>query len=133
MRQEYTHRIVIAMTALLAAAAVLFALGAIRGIGAPVRSGTGLEVEPDTGAGRALFVERADAPCGRCHTLRAADASGKRASNLDELRPTREQVIASIMGGHIAAHETHNYRAELTEREIADLASYVARVAGKTP
>src|SRR5687768_14998233 len=41
----------------------------------------------------------ADADCGNCHTMRAADATGTIGPNLDELKPNKETVVRQVTNG----------------------------------
>lgn len=75
-------------------------------------------------AGAEVF---ASAGCGGCHTLKAADATGTKAPNLDELRPSEAEVREQVTngGGGMPA-----FKDKLSEQQIADVAAYVAMNAG---
>ncbi len=73
--------------------------------------------------GRALFTEGAVPSCTICHTLKDADATGEIGPNLNELKPTTEQVINVVTGGSgvmPAFDET------LSAQEIKAVAHYVS-------
>jgi cytochrome c6 len=130
MRHDYAKRLAIVVTVLLTAAAALFALGAVGGVGAGDRIDDILAVEADVSSGEEMYVANTDPPCSACHTLAAAGAESDRAVDLDEMKPTRREVIASIVGGRIGAHEAQDYRIELSDRELADLAAFVEASTG---
>jgi cytochrome c551 len=74
--------------------------------------------------GAAVF---ASAGCGTCHTLAAANASGNVGPNLDELKPSKEQVEEQVKngGGGMPAFED-----QLSPEEISAVAEYVSSSAG---
>jgi len=76
-------------------------------------------------AGKAVFLGVSG--CGGCHALAAAGATGSVASDLDEKKPSEARVREFVMEGKDAmpAYE------QLSEQEIADVAAYVATVAGR--
>ena len=78
----------------------------------------------DAAAGATVFES---AGCGGCHTLQAAGASGQIGPNLDDLRPSFEQVQAKVEngGGGMPA-----YSGQLTPQEIKDVAAFVSERAG---
>jgi mono/diheme cytochrome c family protein len=64
-----------------------------------VRAEPGAEAGGGTGGGtdgKAIFAE---AGCGGCHTLAAADASGTVGPNLDDAKPSKELVIDRVTNG----------------------------------
>src|SRR5581483_6658618 len=63
------------------------------------------------------------AGCGGCHTLSAAGSTGEGGPNLDQLRPSKEAVVAQVTqgGGGMPA-----FGGTLSAAEIEALASYVA-------
>jgi mono/diheme cytochrome c family protein len=87
---------------------------------------TETETSADTGAvdGGAVF---ASAGCGGCHTLAAAGSSGSVGPNLDDLQPDAATVEAQVRngGGAMPAFE-----GQLSDQEIAAVATYVAESAG---
>jgi cytochrome c553 len=75
-------------------------------------------------AGAAVF---ATAGCGSCHTLRAARSHGQVGPNLDDLRPTFEQVRAKVVqGGGVMP----SFGSRLSVVQIRDVAAFVASRAG---
>jgi mono/diheme cytochrome c family protein len=75
-------------------------------------------------SGSAVFVS---AGCGKCHTLKAAGASGSIGPNLDQLRPTAATVSQIVQSGGGAMP---SFSGKLSDAEIAAVASYVSSVAG---
>ena len=67
-----------------------------------------------------------DATCGGCHTLAAADSSGKVGPNLDELEPDAARVVRAIESGPGSMPENL-----LQGEEAQEVADYVAANAGK--
>ena len=76
-----------------------------------------------TANAEALFSEN----CSSCHTLAAANASGKVGPNLDDPKPSKEAVAEQVTngGGGMPA-----FGGQLSSAEIEAIAEYVARVAG---
>jgi mono/diheme cytochrome c family protein len=56
---------------------------------------TGRGCGPLPSAGETLFVQK----CGACHTLADAGTHGTVGANLDETKPSKEQVLAAIERG----------------------------------
>jgi uncharacterized membrane protein len=75
--------------------------------------------------GRETFAK---AGCGNCHTLQDADATGHVGPNLDAARPSASLVIERVTNGK---GTMPSFRGDLSETNIADVAAYVASVAGK--
>jgi cytochrome c6 len=77
--------------------------------------------------GKRIFTAESEPPCGVCHALADAGASGAVGPSLDELQPTEEQVRVAVRGGVgvMPAYES------LSEEEIAAVARYVATAAGQ--
>lgn len=79
--------------------------------------------------------------CGVCHTLAAANAVGKVGPNLDSLRPPRSLVLHTIQYGCVQNPPANDPTACLgfgtmpaaivQGRDAADVASFVAKVAGR--
>ncbi len=82
------------------------------------------ETEPEAPDGASVF---ADAGCGSCHTLSAAGATGAVGPNLDDLAPTKEQVVAIVTDGRGAMP---SFADQLDPEEIQAVATYVADSAG---
>ena len=75
-------------------------------------------------AGTKVFAQ---AGCGGCHTLAAANAHGQLGPNLDTLRPVYDQVRAQVRhgGGSMPA-----FAGKLTPQQIRDVAAFVASSSG---
>jgi cytochrome c6 len=75
--------------------------------------------------GKRIFTAKSEPPCGLCHVLADAGATGKVGPSLDDLKPTEEQVRAAVRDGVgvMPPYET------LSEEEIAAVARYVATAA----
>ena len=95
---------------------------------AAIAVGCGGDPTPPAGAARAGAEVFAEASCGGCHTLAAADARGQVGPNLDELRPDYEQAANQVRDG---GEGMPPFADRLTEREIQSVAAYVAEVAGR--
>ncbi|MFL5820978.1 MAG: c-type cytochrome [Solirubrobacteraceae bacterium] len=76
--------------------------------------------------GRQLFGHT----CNQCHTLAAANTVGEVGPNLDKLKPPRALVLDAIRNGR-ARGKGRMPAALLQGRDAADVASFVAAVAGK--
>jgi len=101
-----------------ASLALLAAVTLLAGCG----GGGGTPGGATNGSPRELFVQQ----CGACHKLADAGTQGVVASNLDELKPTRQQVLAAIREG------PDTMPANLVTGPYAQgVAAYVASVAGK--
>ena len=59
----------------------------------------GPQPKGDLIAGRDAFLIGAEPRCGDCHTLADAGTTSKVGPNLDEVKPTYEQVLASLDEG----------------------------------
>ena len=75
-------------------------------------------------SGSAVFIS---AGCGKCHTLKAAGATGSVGPNLDQLQPTAAQVSQIVQSG---GGVMPSFSGKLSAAEIAAVASYVSTVAG---
>jgi mono/diheme cytochrome c family protein len=69
----------------------------------------------------------ADAGCGDCHTMRAANSKGQVGPNLDELRPNEERVIQQVTNG---GNGMPSFKDKLSPAEIKEVAGFVATAAG---
>jgi len=80
---------------------------------------------PAATGGRELFTS---AGCGSCHRLADAEASGVVGPDLDDLRLSEAGIVRQVRdgGGGMPA-----FRDSLTEAQIAELARYLRRVAGR--
>jgi mono/diheme cytochrome c family protein len=68
------------------------------------------------------------AGCSGCHTLEAANATGSVGPNLDQLRPTFEQVKTRVEEG---AGVMPSFKGKLTDAQIRDVAAFVSQTAGR--
>jgi cytochrome c553 len=75
---------------------------------------------PENSAGAKVF---ADAGCGNCHTLKAAESKGNVGPNLDDLQPDKAKVVRQVTNGGVGMP---SFRDELTKKEINDLAEFVS-------
>jgi mono/diheme cytochrome c family protein len=82
---------------------------------------------PGAEPGKQIFTGKAQPPCGLCHALADAGATGEIGPDLDALEPTEERVRAAVSDGVgvMPAYEG------LSEAEIAALARYVAAAAAQ--
>ena len=74
----------------------------------------------DAAAGKAVF---ASAGCGGCHTLKAAKASGNVGPNLDQLKPSFDQVEHQVETGGGAMP---SFKGALSDKQIADVSAFVS-------
>lgn len=79
--------------------------------------------EGDAAAGEAVF-----SACAGCHTLAAAGANGAVGPNLDELKPSYDQVLQVVTNGKGAMPA---FSGQLSEDDIKNVSAYVAQNAGK--
>lgn len=96
------------------------------GGGVDLGTGTGPEIQGDPIAGHDAFILGTDPACGDCHTLAAAGTTGTGGPNLDETKPTFEEVVDAIETKHpdIPAY------ADLTPFFVENIAAFVSRNAG---
>ena len=80
----------------------------------------------DLAAGKAVFLGISG--CGGCHALADAGSTSSVASDLDEKKPSEARVREFVIEGKDAMPP---YDKQLSEQEIADVAAYVAAVAGR--
>ena len=69
-----------------------------------------------------LDVYNNKAQCGACHTLQAAGSEGQIGPNLDQLKPSRSQIIYAVSNG-IGVMQA--WEGILTDKEIEAVAYYV--------
>lgn len=62
-------------------------------------SGAALSNAADAERGKALFTQQAAPPCAVCHTYSKAGSNGMVGPNLDDLKPTAEQVRLAVTNG----------------------------------
>ena len=94
---------------------------AIAGCGGDDGETAGRSGEAAQGEPKQVFAST----CGGCHTLAAADASGKVGPNLDEVKPDAAQVVQAIESGPGQMPENL-----LEGSEAQAVADYVAANAG---
>ena len=92
----------------------------------PATTGTTPALPGDLAAGKAVFLGISG--CGGCHALADAGSTGSLASDLDEKKPSEARVREFVRKGKDAMPP---YEKQLSEQEIADVAAYVAAVAGR--
>jgi mono/diheme cytochrome c family protein len=80
----------------------------------------------DVAAGKTVFLGVSG--CGGCHALADAGSTSSVASDLDEKEPSEARVRMFVIEGKGAMPA---YGEQLNEQEIADVAAYVAAVAGR--
>jgi mono/diheme cytochrome c family protein len=79
--------------------------------------------------GKQVFTTGSEPACSICHALSDAGATGEIGPNLDDLRPTAEQVHRAVTDG---VGIMPSYKETLSAEEIAALSEYVAESAGQT-
>ena len=86
-----------------------------------------LKLKGDPNAGKAVFGK---AGCGSCHTLAAAHSTGTVGPNLDQAKPDYRLATARVTLGKVPMP---SFKGQLTDQQIADVASYVVTSTGGTP
>jgi mono/diheme cytochrome c family protein len=81
----------------------------------------------DPVAGKALFLKSG---CVGCHTLADAHATGTVGPNLDQAKPDFRLATARVTLGKGAMP---SFKGQLSDQQIADVASYVVKASGGTP
>ena len=86
--------------------AILAVVGSLAGCGgdstdtgAATGAGSTSETRGNLIVGRDAFLVGTEPRCGECHTLADAGTTAKVASNLDEVKPTFDEVIAAMDEG----------------------------------
>ncbi|MDQ4082207.1 MAG: cytochrome c [Actinomycetota bacterium] len=93
--------------------------------GEPDNEAGGGGAAPEGGTdGETIFAE---AGCGNCHTLAAADASGTIGPNLDETNSNEETVVEQVTNG---GNGMPAFGDQLSEDEIRAVARFVVESAG---
>ena len=85
------------------------------------------ELTGDPVAGKALFLKSG---CTGCHTLADAKSTGTVGPNLDDAKPDYRKATARVTLGKGAMP---SFKGQLTDQQIADVASYVVKATGGTP
>jgi mono/diheme cytochrome c family protein len=83
------------------------------------RGGGGGATQGDPAAGKAVF---ASAGCTGCHTLKAANATGKVGPDLDQLKPAEDTVVHQVENGGGAMPA---FKGQLSAKQIQDVAAFV--------
>jgi sulfite dehydrogenase len=78
--------------------------------------------------GKRIFTQGAQPACSVCHTLADAGATGRIGPNLDEMRPSAQQVLRAVRQG-IGAMPA--FEDTLSKTEIEAVARYVERATGR--
>jgi mono/diheme cytochrome c family protein len=81
--------------------------------------------EGDPAAGKEIFLGAAG--CGSCHTLADAGTSGSIGPNLDDSQPSFDLAVDRVTNGSGAMPP---FADQLSEQQIADVATYVSTAAG---
>lgn len=77
-------------------------------------------------AGKTIFTSN----CGSCHTLAAAGTSGAVGPNLDQLKPDYQAATAQVTNGGAVMPA---FKGQLSDQQIADVATYVVTATGGKP
>lgn len=85
----------------------------------------GLVKASDTDKGRQVFTQEAQPSCTICHTLSDAGSSGTIGPDLDEMKPSREQVINAVTNG---VGIMPAFSESLSSEQIQSVADYIATV-----
>jgi len=78
-------------------------------------------------AGKVLFLKSG---CTGCHTLADAHSTGTVGPNLDQAKPDYRLATARVTLGKGAMP---SFKSQLSDQQIADVASYVVKATGGTP
>jgi mono/diheme cytochrome c family protein len=85
------------------------------------------KLKGDPVAGKSIFLKTG---CVGCHTLADAKATGTVGPNLDQAKPDYRKVTARVTLGKGAMP---SFKGQLSDQQIADVASYVVKATGGTP
>lgn len=77
--------------------------------------------------GKKVFTQEAQPSCTICHTLSDAGSAGAVGPNLDDLKPTEDQVRMAVTQG---VGVMPAFEASLSEEQIKAVAHYVSTVTG---
>jgi mono/diheme cytochrome c family protein len=89
----------------------------------------------DPAAGKQVFTASAQPPCGSCHTLSEAGATGQVGPNLDDVLKGKnadfihESIVdpnAEIASGFTAGVMPQTYGDQLDDKQLADLVAFLA-------
>ncbi len=87
----------------------------------------GFKLTGNPAPGAALFEKSG---CKSCHTLAAAHATGTVGPNLDQAKPDYRLATARVTLGKGVMP---SFKGQLSDQQIADVASYVVKSSGGTP
>ena len=76
--------------------------------------------KPQNAAGAKVF---ADAGCGNCHTMAAAESTGNVGPSLDDVKPDQAKVVRQVTNGGVGMP---SFRDKLTKQQIDDVAEFVS-------
>jgi hypothetical protein len=97
-------------------------------------TGTGTGTATSTGGGggqpAAQTLGVSGLPCAGCHTLKDAGWAGNVGPNLDDAKPAFSLVVDRVTNGKGAMP---SFKGQLSDQQIADVASYVVKATGGTP
>jgi mono/diheme cytochrome c family protein len=82
------------------------------------------KLQGDPAAGEKIW---ASSGCGSCHTLKAAGATGTIGPNLDDAKPDFKLATTRVTFGKGVMP---SFKGQLTDQQIADVASYVVKSTG---
>jgi len=85
------------------------------------------KLKGDPAAGKKLFASKG---CTGCHTLADAHATGTVGPNLDQAKPDYRKATARVTLGKGAMP---SFKGQLSDQQIADVASYVVTATGGSP
>ena len=85
------------------------------------------KLKGDPTAGKALFLKSG---CTGCHTLADAKATGTVGPNLDQAKPDYRLATARVTLGK---GPMPSFKGQLSDQQIADVASYVVKATGGQP
>jgi hypothetical protein len=86
----------------------------------------GVKLNASDKRGRILFGQH----CATCHTLAAANATGKVGPNLDVLQPPKQLVLTTVLNG-ISIGAGTMPQGLVVGKDANDVANFVSTVAGK--
>jgi mono/diheme cytochrome c family protein len=85
------------------------------------------KLKGDAAAGKRIFLS---AGCTACHTLADAKSTGTVGPNLDQAKPDYRRATTRVTLGKAAMPP---FKGQLTDQQIADVATYVVTATGGTP
>lgn len=91
-------------------------------VGGPGKPKDSVALSVEGQKGKAIAQSDAQPPCGACHTVGDAGLTGVVGPNLDELKPSEQQVVAAVTNGVGAMPP---YKGTLSDDRIRLLAKYI--------